>query len=241
MAVVIDWTFIWLLSAVLLLPFLDPDNTGLRLGASPVAWHSCARIAPDASGTRAEVSPEQAGFARTCTVRTFGFYNGRVIVQNYGKATVHRPYIRGVPYGATTTYRTSVFAVDGAGVAVTTFAPQHVIVPLLLVIYGAVSLGLGHQTIGKRLAGVRAAGTGCAMCREVRKLGVFVLAGLGYLMMMAMPDALLLFAWVPDWATTAVGVTAVVLFCFYFIWPLAWWRGAMPYDRATGFEVVRAG
>ncbi len=104
----------------------------------------------------------------------------------------------------------------------------------------APALAQGWQTPGKRLVGLRIVGSGCAMCREVRRVGVFVIVGSIQMVVSYAPDSVLWLGRVPPMATSIVGVSLVVLFCVYYVWPLVVLRGAMWYDRATGFKVMRA-
>lgn len=136
-----------------------------------------------------------------------------------------------------TTSRAMQVFVDANNVGIATVVPQYVLVPLTLMILSAIALGRGWGTPGKRLAGLQITGTGCAMCRELRRMGVFVMLGCGQVFLNSAPQS---FSQMPAWAVSSGAVALVVLGLIYYIWPLLVWRGAMPYDRATGFEVVRA-
>lgn len=118
--------------------------------------------------------------------------------------------------------------------------PQLALVPLVLMLAGAVAIARGWQTPGKRLVGLRVQGRGCAMCRELRRSGVFVLLGTLQMGVNFAPDSSLWLMRLPPWVVSTVGLGAVVGLLVYYVWPLLVWRGAMPNDRATGFEVVRA-
>ena len=130
---------------------------------------------------------------------------------------------------------------DDAGRVIQIFAPQSVLIPLVLIIASAVLLARGRQTPGNRLAGIRIVGEGCAMCREVRRLGLFVVLGVFVLALgMASPTALAAMAQGPVALLLIGGAVVFVLAVAFYLWPLLRWRGAMPYDRATGFTVTRA-
>ncbi len=240
MALLIDWTVVWFLTALMLLPFLNPDETGLRLGAQPFSWSSCEwRDAPEGALGTPRGTAVAAG-SRICTQYAFGIYNGRAVVVNYGGQSLRKPSHRGVPVITVNTAQTARFPVDGTGHDITIFVPQLALVPLAMMIMGAVAIARGWQTPGKRLAGLRVLGRGCAMCRELRRLGPFLLAGTLQMLADLVPDAAVWLMRTPAWTVSAVGLTVVVGVLLYYVWPLLVWRGAMPYDRATGFKVVRA-
>ena len=96
------------------------------------------------------------------------------------------------------------------------------------------------RAAGKRLLGLRVQGRGCPACRELRRLGVFVLWGTVQMLFSLSPDAVVFLMRVPVWFTSALGLAVVVALLIYYVWPLLVWRGAMPYDRTMGFEAVRA-
>ena len=224
----------------MLLLFLKPDETGLRLGAQPISWSSCEwRDAPEGSLGTPRGTAVAAGSC-ICSQYAFGIYNGRAVVVNYGGQSLRKPSHRGVPVITVNTAQTARFPVDGEGQHIATFVPQLALVPLVLMLAGAVAIARGWQTPGKRLVGLRVQGRGCAMCRELRRLEVFVLLGTLQMGVNFAPDSSLWLMRLPPWVVSTVVLGAVVGLLVYYVWPLLVWRGAMPNDRATGFEVVRA-
>ena len=237
-AVVVDWLVVWVLTTLLLLPFLRPDETGLRLGAQPLTWSSCEwRAAPEgALGT-----PRGAGVAagsRICTQYALGLYNGRVSVVNFGGRELRKPSYRGAASITVSTAQSARFPINAEGETIATFVPQRVLVPLGLLLLSAIALARGWQTPGKRLLRLRVQGRGCAACREMRRLGVFVVWGTVQMLLSLSPDAVVAVMRVPSWITSVLGLVAIVAVLVYYIWPVIVWRGSMFYDRATGFEVV---
>ncbi len=122
---------------------------------------------------------------------------------------------------------------DGALIEVVTL--DNALMPLVLLLGAALCLARGVPTPGKALLGLRIQGQGCALCREVRRIGPFVLLGF-----LEVAIALSGIAFTVPWVLVgAIALTVFAAFFYYYLWPLFQWRGAMRYDRATGFSVVR--
>lgn len=236
LALFIDWTLVSLLSTLLLLPFLRPDENGLRLGNATLSFSSCRNVASVTQELADLVAPEVIAKATLCEMRPFGIYNGKTIKLVYALNETSSANV------TTSTFKTITVPIGGDDQIVRAFVPQSVLVPLLLLIASAMFIARTGWTPGKRVAGLRVQGEGCAICRELRRLGVFVVFGLGALVLSMAPmlPAEILAA-APAWMFVAGGIAILAVFGALYVWPMIRWRGAMPYDRATGFEVVRAG
>ena len=239
LALFVDWVFIALLTTLIFLPFLQPDENGIRLGGAPLTLTSCKNLISVPQEVHDLVAPEQIAKAGLCEVRPFGIYNGRTLNLVYALNEERSGRV------TTSTSRTLSFSVDKQGLPIRTFTPQSILVPLLLMLASAMFLARNVQTPGKRLAGIRVVGEGCAMCRELRRLWpLVVLGGISFGFSATPPSALATLAQAPAWTYVAGGLGVFVLSAFFYIalyiWPMIRWRGAMPHDRATGFEVMRA-
>ncbi|WP_366942638.1 RDD family protein [uncultured Sulfitobacter sp.] len=232
LAVFADWFIVAALTTVLLLPFLRVDETGLRLSGAPLTFTTCQNVSSVRQEITDLVAPEVIAAATLCEVRPFMINNGRTLTLVYALNQS----------GNTSTSRSLSLAVDGEGLPVQAIVPQSIATPLLLMILSGLFLARGWQTPGKRLADIRVTGEGCAMCRELRRWGMFVLIGCVTFTISALStSSLAALAQAPVGMFIAGGLTVFVVFFAMYIWPILRWRGAMPYDRATGFRVERAG
>lgn len=235
LALLVDWALVALVTTLLVLPFLDPDRTGLRLSGAPLTFTTCQNVTSVSQNIADLVAPEVIAGGTLCKVRPFGFYNGRTLNLVYAH---NQSKDGGVTWS---TSRTLSVALNGDDEVVQVFTPQSLLVPLFLMILSAVLLGRNRRTPGKRLAGLRVAGQGCAMCREARRLGPFVVLGALTFAMGALPASTLSgLAHAPVWVLILGGGAIFAYFAGFFLLPLIRWRGAMPYDRKTGFEVQRS-
>lgn len=182
------------------------------------------------------VAPEVIAEARLCEVRPFGIYNGRTVNLVYARTQSTEGAV------PTSTFRTLSVAIDVQDQVMKTYTPQSFLMPLLLLIASALFVARKGQTPGKRLAGLRVQGQGCAMCREARRLSFFVFLGVAAFALETVPaDTVSSLAQAPVWILVAGSVAVLCVFFLMYVVPMVRWRGAMPYDRATGFEVVRTG
>ena len=232
----IDYTVAFLLTAVLLLAFLAPDETKLRLGNGPISITKCANVTSLGQDFHDLVAPDPINSAQLCENRPFGIYNGRQVSMVFA--------LKQTKDGAITkkSYKTATVSIDGDNQITQTIAPQGLMILLLLIIGGAVLLARGRRTPGKVLLGLRIAGDGCAMCREVRRLGPF----LAFSLLAFGVDLVPAGGFVKAFARTPVlgmaflaGVIALAVF-WYYVWPFIRWKGVARWDAATGFEVTRA-
>ncbi|MEH6829304.1 MAG: RDD family protein [Sulfitobacter sp.] len=245
MALLVDWALVFAVTTLLLLPFLRPDETGVRLAGAPLTFTTCKNVTSLPQHLLDLVAPETVARATLCEVRPFGIYNGRDLTMVYAlKETSSRSGDEDSIVSRTRTTSTSRILTVALGAddqVIQVITPQNVAIPLVLIILSAVFIARSGQTPGKRLAGLRVQGQGCAMCREVRRLGLFVLfGGISMASGLLSKDMITGAAQVPVWLVLIFGLVLFTAFVAVYIWPLIRWRGAMPYDRATGFEVVRA-
>lgn len=105
---------------------------------------------------------------------------------------------------------------------------------LLLITLSAHFIDYGRRSPGKRLFGLKVEGTGCATCREFRRLWPLLLFAA---VMIVTSDEI---APLPNNPVLQYIYPAPILFMvFFFHWvPLMSRLGPMPYDRSTGFDVV---
>jgi hypothetical protein len=208
LAFFVDMGVAWGMSALLILPFLAPDDNALRLGLPGGGKLACLPLEHDGV---------QAVFQ--CRISTMGIHNGRLI------ATSDAP--KADPEGALAI----AHHIDGEGREILPFYAQPVVAPLIFLIASALFTARSRRSPGKVLTGLRVRGRGCAMCRETRRgaplLGLSVLA-LGVQVVGPSPGVALA-------GFAGIAVLAAVSWAV----ALIRWRGAMPYDRATGFWVGR--
>jgi uncharacterized RDD family membrane protein YckC len=229
-AFLVDYSLAYVLTLLLLLPVLDPDQGKLRLSQGLLRFTSCNAVTTLPQAFHDLVAPKQIAEAQVCQTYPFGIRNGATVQILYDV----------VAQGPGRTYKHLTIATTSDGTPFIPFAPQTTMLYLLLIIASAALLTRKRRTPGKRLFGLAVAGSGCAMCRELRRLGPFLLVGLANLLAPFLIDM----TTVPD-LTNALpllllaGGLITLLFLLYYILPLIRWRGAMPWDRSTGYKVVR--
>ncbi|QUJ75418.1 RDD family protein [Sulfitobacter albidus] len=231
----VDALLVSLLTTLLLLPFLRPDETRLRLSGG-VSYTQCLPVKSISQELADLVAPSPPDAASLCTNRSWGLYNGRTLTIIFDRRISQDGAV------TTSSQRSITVALDGSDSPTTILTPQSALNPLVLMLASALLLARRGRTPGKRLTGLRITGQGCAMCREVRRLGPFVLLGIGSTVLSVLPPDSL--ADLPPmaqiWVYVGGGVIVLLAFVWLYVWPLLRWRGAMPYDRATGFRVVSA-
>jgi len=122
---------------------------------------------------------------------------------------------------------------DDEGRIISPLHINEVVGTFVLLLGSAASVARGGATPGKRLLKLRVQGGGCALCREARRLGP--------LLVLSLAELLVIVGGLQIAGPLAIGLAAVLVLGLvaYYVWPLLRWRGAMPYDRATGFRVTR--
>ncbi|MEM9584098.1 MAG: hypothetical protein AAGA08_13385 [Pseudomonadota bacterium] len=121
------------------------------------------------------------------------------------------------------------------GTLIEPVAIDEVLTALILLLGAAAFLVRGRATPGKALLGLQIVGEGCALCREVRRVGPFVLFSSLETALMALGVGLT----VPVAIHATIVLIILAAAAYYYLWPLIRWRGAMRYDRASGFIVTR--
>ena len=131
------------------------------------------------------------------------------------------------------------FNTNRDGIILGSIEIDSVIRDFILLLGSAFLLLRGRRSPGKWLLGLQIAGQGCAICREVRRIGPLLLSSVCITIFSAWTMTLPAPIPVPSiWFFGLAGF--VFLFALvYYVLPLLRWRGAMPYDKATGFEVTR--
>jgi uncharacterized RDD family membrane protein YckC len=131
------------------------------------------------------------------------------------------------------------FITDDAGKVISAVTIDEVISYFILLIGSAMFLQKGRATPGKRLLKLKVVGQGCAICREARRFGPIVVLGVASTIGSAYSLTLTHTVSIPWFVVLPASLALLALLVFYYVVPLVRWRGAMPYDRATGFEVVK--
>ncbi|MEO0320618.1 MAG: hypothetical protein AAF199_06995 [Pseudomonadota bacterium] len=111
---------------------------------------------------------------------------------------------------------------------------------LFLLLGSALALSMRKSTPGKALFRIEIVGTGCALCRETRRLLPPLIFSLSVVIYQVIPEQNATFQSPIQLASVAIGVAILLVALAYYIIPWIRWRGAMPWDRATGFQVTRA-
>lgn len=112
------------------------------------------------------------------------------------------------------------------------FAPQQTLLFLILIVASAALTQSNRPSPGKWLMGLTITGQGCAMCREIRRLGPFLLLSLPGLF-----APLILSIGAPWPLPTPLIAAAIALVALHCLLPVIRGQHLMPWDRATGFHV----
>lgn len=131
------------------------------------------------------------------------------------------------------------FKVDDSGRIIAALEIDEVIGYFVLLIGSALFLQKDKATPGKRLLKLQVVGKGCAICREARRIGPLLVVGVFGAIFSAYSLNLTQAISIPWPFIVAAALPVLAFFVFYYLVPLIRWRGAMPYDRATGFQVKK--
>jgi hypothetical protein len=164
-ALFVDWTVVWIFTALMLLPFLDPDETGLRLGAHPFSLSNCEWRDPPQGSLGTPRGTGVAAGSRICSQYALGLYNGRVSVVNFAGRELRKPSYRGAASITVSTAQSARFPINAEGETIATFAPQLVLVPLGLLLLSTVALARGGQAAAGA-AGARARLSGLSVAAQ---------------------------------------------------------------------------
>lgn len=226
-AFLVDHTLAMLVITALALPWV---GEGMRLPQPPLALrtYECRDLerAPD---WLVPVIGQQVSVLRLCRNRLWGLPNGQEIAAIWHTETSDGQRIS----------RQLRVQVDGSlnPAGILSALPDL----LVLLLLAAASAGLtlaGRRSPGKALMGLRIAGKpGRAPLREGLRLAPWLAFHLIWAAMEAgLLPHVLLFSF--DGIVAGVVGTLAMFFGWYLL-PLLRWRGAMPWDRLSGFQVVR--
>jgi hypothetical protein len=215
-----------------MLPFLRPDETPLRLSGATLNFSSCRNVTSVTQEIVDLVAPELIARATICERRPFGLYNGRTLNLIYALNETKKGVV------TKSSHRTLSVSLNSDDEVMQAFGLQSFLNPFLLMVLSALFLVRNGRTPGKWLVGIQVTGRGCALCREARRLGVFVVGGAVSVALSVVPITSKL-AHLPVLWFFLGGLAVFGLFVVLYIWPLIRWKGAMPYDRSTGFRVTR--
>ena len=232
-ALVVDIIILYLATALLLIPLVSGNTDNFRLSNSGFTTAKCW----NSSTAPQEIHDLAEGFElsalKVCDRWVFGIYNGRTVsLQNI---TVDQE-------ARSRTTKSLTVPTNEEGVPVQPWIIQDLLVLLafVLLLPAVMSVWKG-ATPGKRLLGVRVAGGRLSyknLClREVLKWAPVAVALATSLMFAPKTFA----------AMGAMGFLEMALIygstgvatCVWWIVPLIFWKGRMPYDRITGYEIVQ--
>ncbi len=232
-ALVVDVLILYLATALLLIPLVSGNTENFRLSNSGFTTAKCwsSNTAPQ------EIHDLAEGFElsalKVCDRWVYGIYNGRTVsLQNI---TVDQE-------ARSTTTKSLTVPTNEGGVPVQPWIIQDLFVLLafVLLLPAVMSVWKG-ATSGKRLLGVRVAGGRLSyknLClREALKWAPVVVA-----FSAAMIFAPKTFADMAEMGMLKLALiygSAGVAAALWWIIPLIFWKGRMPYDRVAGYEVVQ--
>lgn len=228
-ALLVDYLLAFFVTLLVLFPFHNPDENGLRLADGPLRYSQCFNVTSVTPEISNLVAPAEITAAKLCENWTNFIYNGRTLDVTYGVEVLESGWTRA------DTLRVWLDGEDR--VVAFTFEPQDAMILLAMIFAGAGLLARGRRTPGKALLGLRIQGDGCAMCREVRRLGPLLLLSaislvLGFFDLSALLG-------LPVSAYIAAAALIALPFLAYYILPLLYWNGTMPWDKAAGYTVER--
>lgn len=228
----VDVLLAFAITTLLLWPVFDPDGPGMRLSQIPVHSQVCQNVTQLPQQFHDRLAPKPINSAQLCTHQANGIYNGRTIEMVYDLQA-------GQTDNTTSrSYKSLTVSVDKDGNIVTAFHPQDVMIWFVLLLASAALLRAGRQSPGKRLLGLVVRGEGCPLCREIRRIGPILVVSVASLLIEVtgvidrIEDVN-----IPLSGLAMFGVIGV--FAAYYVLPWLRWRGAMPWDRATGFIVSK--
>ena len=230
----VDYLLVYGLTLLVLLPFLNPAEGKLRLANAPLSFTQCHPLTTLPQVYHDLIAPAPIDSATACKKRPFGLDNGLTVTLIYNLVETQTNNV------TTRSYSSLSVAATEAGTPFIPVQPQSALIWITLIVASASFLTKGQPSPGKRLLGLQIAGQGCPMCREARRLGPCLLLGMTSLLVP-------LFLQVEDLTTLSGNLSLIILIAvplllflfFYYLLPLLRWRGAMPWDRATGFHVAR--
>jgi uncharacterized RDD family membrane protein YckC len=192
----------------------------------------CVFPRPVPEAVLAPIAPKQADEVWICAERFLGIAAGHVANVTYDSRSD----------GAVRVWWHYSLPVTAEGVVIRPLYPVGIMTFGLMLLLAM----LGHrffrgQTPGKMLTGLRVASTGgsCTLCRELRRLVPFLVAGL-YVLGTGFVAPELAAHTAFGWAKTGVSVAFCGFALWYFLWPAMKGDHLMRYDRATGFRTTWA-
>jgi RDD family len=192
----------------------------------------CVLPRPVPEAVLAPIAPKQADEVWICAERFLGIAAGHVANVIYDARSD----------GAVRVWWHYSLPVTAAGAVIRPLYPVGIMTFGLMLLLAM----LGHrlfrgQTPGKMLTGLRVQSRGgvCTLCREVRRLGPFLVAGLyvlggGFVAPERAAHTVL------EWAATGVSFAFFGFVLWYYLWPAMKGDHLMRHDRATGFRTAWA-
>lgn len=229
-ALLIDYLLAYFVTLLVLIPFLNPDENGLRLGSGLVRYYDCESVATVPQELIEFVAPAEIVSGKLCENWSNFVYNGRTLEVRFNVEVLESGLTRS---------NTLTVWLDGDDRLLTfTFEPHDTIVLFSMIFASAVLLARGRRTPGKALVSLQIQGDGDAMIREVWRLGPLLLLPAAIWALEFFGLFALAVSYIGEFTAYAL-LLGVPLFAYYIL-PLLYWNGAMPWDKAAGYTVVRA-
>lgn len=234
-AFIFDYFLASLIAFALVLPFMAPERHGLRLSIGVLQMQKCYQVTSLPQSVLDLVPSTRIDRARYCEQFVFGIPNGQKVTVRYDVTqTTRGPLTTGRYNGLTV-------AVDTDGHPIQTISPQAFLTWTIFML-GTVALHVrGRSSPGKALIGLRVEGQGCRLCRELRRLGLFWMFSLLAILFGLLPRETVsgFLNWLSFPAIFWLMVILLAIPFAYYILPFILWQGAAPWDKATGFRVVK--
>ncbi len=222
--------------------FSTTTRNGTTTATISGTWISATCVTPDPVPEAALVAilPDQVDQVLVCADKFMGLSSGHtthVLYRLFGETQ------SGMQGDQKITVRR---VIGSARYALSTDAaanPVRPVYPLGLMTFGLMwaVAALGWPTPGKLITGLRvhAPEGACRPCREIRRLGPFLLAG-GFTLLTGLLEGELLAAPTLQMAQFAAQIAFWIFALWYYAWPYLRSAGAARYDLATGCRVVLA-
>lgn len=227
----VDYALAALLAAATLLPLatLFPNKLHVSIGVLPTEMF-CENLSELPTSLQNVVSITDVHSARLCTYSVLSQPNRRVVFA----------VISETPGQNRSTIVQIRIAVDENTQPITPIAPSGFVTLLILLLVSAYLTTRGLTSPGKWLLGLRIRGEGCALCRELRRFGPLLILSALTITVSILP----------------VGAQAVLFTKYSLLFIIGWWACALlimayylrslirgdgqgPWNRKTGFEVLR--
>ena len=205
--------------------------TKLQLSEGFVRFAQCQKITGLPPEVIALIDGRDVTEAKFCTYRPNVFFPA----QYKGEIELTEPQEKGSRVRKITEF---TFPATSKGIITQAIEIDHVFRDLVLLLGSALLLARGRRSPGKALLKIKLVGQGCAICREFRRIGPFLIYSITILAIEVLNVTLVTTYTIPSSVVLVTLAGLSIAYIYYYVWPLIWWRGQTRYDQATGFHVV---